>query len=100
VLRRFGAIDDWVVWLDEPIQDYAAHPLGVETPGYRLKPVLTGSGDVAVLEPRPVPLPVIQIGIHPIRHQPIPRTHDDSISGNVSNLALGLTMGVWTTSMN
>jgi hypothetical protein len=31
------------------IQDYAALPPGVETPGYRLKPVKTGSRDVAVL---------------------------------------------------
>jgi hypothetical protein len=35
-----------------PIQDYAAHPPGVETPGYRLKPVKTGSGDVAGLDHR------------------------------------------------
>jgi hypothetical protein len=32
------------------IQDYATHPPRVETLGYRLKPVKTGSGDVAVLE--------------------------------------------------
>jgi hypothetical protein len=27
-----------------PISDYASHSPGVETPGYRLKPVETGSG--------------------------------------------------------
>jgi uncharacterized protein (DUF433 family) len=31
------------------ISDFAFHPPGVETPGYRLKPVETGSRDVAVL---------------------------------------------------
>jgi hypothetical protein len=35
-----------------PIYDYATHSPGVETPGYRLKPVKTGSGDVVVLDHR------------------------------------------------
>jgi hypothetical protein len=75
-----------------PIQDYAAHPPGVETPGYRLKPVKTGSKDVAGLEHRIHARGLFKTMVNPLFSNP---THKSTGTELIVGIKLSLYFAHW-----